>query len=268
MAGPCNWPISYVACANCPTLTGMSVQDKAMVEAMAVDYLWNWTLKAFGVCTVIVRPCRQDCLSVSTYWGSGPLSGSGPFPNPQLVGGLWTNVSCGFCPDACGCAGSHLQTLKLPGPIASVTEVKIDGVVLSPSAYRVDNHHLLVRLDGLPWPKCQDMSLPTTAPGTFEITYERGREVPVGGQTAAGLLACEMAKALCKDSTCALPARLQSITRQGVTMAVLDDFKDLDEGRTGIWLVDSWVASIMRPALASQVYSPDVPRIKGRTIYG
>lgn len=273
MAGPCNWQVSYAACAGCTTLNGMSVEDKAMVEDMATEFLWNWTLKAFGVCDVVVRPCRQDCSQLSTFWGNGPYGhgslGGGPWPNPQLVGGAWTNVSCGFCPqDDCSCSGSRLMTLKLPGPISSVSEVTIDGAVLLAANYRVDNHSLLVRLDGLPWPRCQDMSLPPSEAGTFQISYERGRQVPVGGQTAAGLLACEMAKALCRDASCALPARLQSITRQGVTMAVLDDFKDVSEGRTGIWLIDSWVASIVKPPARSQVFSVDVPRPKYRTTGG
>jgi len=256
MDGPCGWPISYTACNGCTVLDGMSADDRAMIEAAAVEYLWNWTLRAFGVCSLVVRPCRADCLdsSYSTFWGRGP------WPNPQLVGGSWTNVSCGFCKDTCSCSGSALSTLRLPGPIGAVTEVLIDGVVLDPSAYRVDNRSILVRLDGGVWPRCQDMASPTTTAGTWSVAYERGREVPVGGQVAAGLLACELAKAICRDSSCALPQRVQTITRQGVTMAMIDNGLGIEKGQTGIWAIDSWVSSITMPSRSSQVFSPDVPR--------
>ena len=108
------------------------------------------------------------------------------------------------------------------------------------------------------------MALPTTAPGTFSIAYDYGREVPIGGQLAAGVLACELAKAACRDSSCALPQRIQSITRQGVTVAVLDAFDDIDSGHTGIWLIDSWVSSIVKPLRPGRICSPDVPRPKWR----
>lgn len=95
------------------------------------------------------------------------------------------------------------------------------------------------------WPTCQRLDLPTTEPGTFAVTYRRGVSVPHGGQVAAWMLACELAKAWCGSDDCALPKRVQTITRQGVTMALLDDGAGLERGRTGIFLVDSWVASIV-----------------------
>jgi hypothetical protein len=269
-SAPCTWPISYASCADCTALTSMSAPDRALVEAMATGYLWNWTLKAFGVCPLLVRPCRQDCSSFSTFFGAGPFPrgfiGGGLWPNPQLVGGQWTNVSCGFCPqDNCSCGSSRLMTLRLPGPISEVSSILVDGAVLSPSAYRVDNHSLLVRLDGTPWPRCQDMTLPTSSVGTFSVAYQRGRDVPIGGQVAAGLLACELAKAICRDSACALPQRVQTITRQGVTMAMIDNGQGIAQGETGIWAIDSWVSSITQPARPSTVLSPDIPRPKWRT---
>ena len=42
-------------------------------------------------------------------------------------------------------------------------------------------------------------------------------------------------------------------------MAVLDGFDDLDQGRTGIWVIDSWVASINSSRHPSTVRSPDLP---------
>lgn len=102
------------------------------------------------------------------------------------------------------------------------------------------------------------MVAPITEIDTFQVTYMRGIDVPMGGQVAAGRLACELAKAACGDNTCALPKRVQTITRQGVTVGLLDSFDDVDKGRTGIWLIDSWVASMNIPqSRAGRVLSPD-----------
>ena len=38
--------------------------------------------------------------------------------------------------------------------VGSVTEVTIDGVLVPPSVYRVDNSTQLVRTDGGSWPSC------------------------------------------------------------------------------------------------------------------
>jgi hypothetical protein len=244
--------VSYAACTTCAPLDGMSEEDRYQFERMAVEYLWAWTLNAFGVCRETLRSCRSDCWALES---KDPLS-------PALVGGQWFNLTCGLCGDNCSCSAP--AALRLPGPVVSIDEILIDGAVLPPTAYRVDNQSLLVRMDGGFWPRCQNMSLPPSVPGTWQIAYQRGREVPVGGQIAAGIMACELAKAACRDGTCALPQRIQTITRQGVTMAMVDPFEGLDNGRTGIWLVDSWVASITTPVRAAKVYSPDVPRPKWR----
>lgn len=259
MNGPCEWGLSYAECSDTAALDSLNDEDKANVESMAVEYLWLWTRRQFGLCDVSIRPCRQDCTSSSTF---GQSSLGVPW-QPALVAGKWHNITCGLCGDLCDCA-NRASSLRLPGPVQSVTQIVVDGAVLDPTAYRVDNRQMLVRTDGGAWPTCQDLSLPATEPGTWQVTYTQGVEVPQGGKIAAGMLAAEFAKALCNDSTCRLPQRVQSITRQGVTMAVLDSFEDLEKGRTGIWLIDSWVASVVGTEVPSRVYSVDIPRPRNR----
>lgn len=272
---PCSWPVLYPGCSadadpeDLPApLDGMDDDQRALYELMATTHLWRWTGRRYGLCDVTVRPCRTDCFEGrSTYTGGGRSqalsSGSGysaPF-TPVLVGGSWFNIACGSCGDDCSCG--YTPTLILPGPVESITQVRIDGATLDPVSYRVDNRKRLIRVDGGDWPTCQDMAADPSDQyaSTFEISYTRGIEVPVGGQIAAGLLAVEFAKAVCKDPSCALPKRVQSISRQGVTVAaVLDSFDDIDTGHTGIWLVDSWVASVMKSPRTSRVLSPDLPR--------
>lgn len=256
---PCDWPVDYSACGGGlpEPLASLPASGVATFEEMAATYLWDWTGRKYGQCEVTLRPCRQDCWEGrSTFWGGsgGPLRGGLPF-TPALIRGQWYNLGCGTCGDACGCGST--QALRLPGPIASVGEVQIDGTVLDPAAYRVDNGRFLVRQDGDLWPTCQDMNLMLGQPDTWGVTYTKGYAVPKGGQVAAGLLANELAKAACNDKTCGLPRRVQSITRQGVTVAVLDAFDDIDEGHTGIWLIDSWVASVVRRPRRMRVLSPD-----------
>lgn len=256
---PCDWPVDYSACGGGlpEPLASLPASGVATFEEMAATYLWDWTGRKYGQCEVTLRPCRQDCWEGrSTFWGGsgGPLRGGLPF-TPALIRGQWYNLGCGTCGDACGCGST--QALRLPGPIASVGEVQIDGTVLDPAAYRVDNGRFLVRQDGALWPTCQDMNLVLGQPDTWGVTYTKGYAVPKGGQVAAGLLANELAKAACNDKTCGLPRRVQSITRQGVTVAVLDAFDDIDEGHTGIWLIDSWVASVVRRPRRMRVLSPD-----------
>jgi hypothetical protein len=273
---PCSWPVSYSDAKPCSALSA-DPTVRSQAETMATEFLWRWTGRQFGLCPVTIRPCRQNCYGgLSTFTGGEPrvlgqamggLYSRSPF-YPMMFNGEWLNVACGRCGNSCDCG--YTPSISLPGPIDSITEVVVNGVALPATAYRVDNYRHLLRIDGGDWPTCQDLSADSAAGsasasrGTWQVTYQRGSAVPAGGQVAAGLLACEFAKALVGDAGCKLPQRVQSITRQGVTVAVLDTFADLDKGRTGIWLIDSWVASIMKPAGRSRVYSPDLARPRNR----
>lgn len=243
---PCDWPIDYCADSLPKPLDGMEAPRVQLYERMAVDFLWNWTERRFGTCQTAVRPCRVLC----------PPGSRSPY-TPHLIGGRWYNIACGDCGDTCGC--TYTPTVVLPDIASSVDQVLIDGAVMSPTRYRLDNGRYLRRTDGGRWPVCQNLTVDTTEPGSWEITYTAGIPVPVGGQVAAGVLAKELAKAACGDSTCELPQRIQSITRQGLAV-VLDTFDDIEKGHTGIWLVDSWVASVTKAPVRSKVYSPDISR--------
>lgn len=249
---------------GCGPINALTPSQRANFERMAGEMLWNWSDRVFGLCDVKIRPCRSGCTSAAywreTFWGRGPY----PWMNrvntgswvPLLIGGQWYNLDCG-CAGACSCAEEGPTALRLPGPVESVSEVKIDGEVLPPSAYQVLYNRVLVRLDGKVWPACQDLMADSDKPNTFEVSYRRGVPVPTGGQVAAGILACELAKAACNDGTCQLPQRIQTLTRQGVTIGFNDDFSMLDQGKTGIWVIDSWTASVRKPPSHAGVRSPD-----------
>ena len=245
---PCLWPLSWVACSDTDALDSLTEYEREAVEAMAVDYLTSWTQGVFGTCPVVWRPCRQRC-----------FGGPGSMYLPLSFGGRSYAGGCGVCGDSCSCFNT--PTLRLVGPVASIDSVTIDGVALDADAYRLYSGNLLSRVDGGAWPTCQDMSAPPGQEGSFVISYQHGNPVPIGGQIAAGLLAVEMAKALCNDTECQLPLQVQQISRQGITISLMRDFNQLmANGQTGIWLVDSWMASVMQPRRPSRVYSPDVAR--------
>lgn len=246
LLAPCTWPVLY----PCPE-PDWTDDQKQVAETMATTLLWNWTGQIYGVCTTVLRPCRQDCNQVgSTFWGRGPYS-----PGYAMDHSLFRCGTCGG--NTCSCTWT--PTVVLPGPLLGVTEVLIDGLPLPSTAYRLEGNQL-IRVDGKDWPRCQDLTRPATEPDTWQITYTHGTEPPTAGQVAAGVLSIEMWKASCNDNTCQLPRRVQTVTRQGVTVALLDSFSDAAEGRTGIWVVDSWVLSVTRAPRRSRVHSPDVRR--------
>lgn len=262
----CDWPINYCSAPNSSAWESLPAAQRVLYEGAATEYLWRVTGRILGLCDVSIRPCRGDLPRPSTYEGSSghhPVHGGARW-TPVLVGGQWRNLACGGC-GGVSCACPTLTRLHLPGPVAEVTAVVLGGVPLDSAAYRVDNRRTLVRQDGYDWPSSQNMSAPAGDPDTFVVDYRMGVPVPSGGQIAAGVLAVELFKAACNDSTCGLPRRVQTVTRQGTTIAMLDSFEGLSGGRTGIWIIDSWIASITEPPRRASVASPDVPRGNFRT---
>ena len=90
-------------------------------------------------------------------------------------------------------------------------------------------------IDGESWPVCQDLAAEPTEEDTFEVDYMKGFPVPAGGQIAAGMLICQLSRAVCGEK-CDLPMKASSVSRQGVSMTF-----DLQPGETGLFLVDDWV---------------------------
>lgn len=256
----CGWTTD--SCCTALINAGDDVAKRCVTAAAEILYALSG--RQFGLCETVVRPCYKRCAESYglTTWNNGILGSSG-FPwLPVLSGGLWTNISCG-CQTSCSC--TEVSEVWLPGPIDSIVQVLQNGTVLDPSLYRVDNRRTVVRLDGSDgtealWPLCQDMDAAATENNTWEITYLRGRPVPEAGRAALGELACELCKACLGDSTCKLPSRVTSISRQGVTIAMLDPMTFIDYGRTGLYSVDLWLKT-MNPKGRSRgaaVLSPDI----------
>jgi hypothetical protein len=244
----CGWEI--IGCQDCAPFSNLDPAVQAEVEAWAINRLWLWTNQRFGQCPVSYRPCRKTC--------NGYAIGG-----PWLIGGRFLNLTCGICGDECSC--TYVSQVILPGPIWEPTEILIDGDPLDLDAVQVYDYNKLVRIDGGHFPTCQNLGATPFEVGTWQVTYLQGEPIPAGGQLVAGILAQEYAKAICGDGSCRLPKRLSSITRQGMTIAMLDNFTNLKEGFTGIWEIDDWIMSAIVPPARSTVFSPDVPRPKQPT---
>lgn len=190
-----------------------------------------------GNCPITIRPVSRNgalACGVRPWDGSG-WYGYQPFM-PLNLGGVWSNA---YCCDSFSVTENQ-KTLKLPPPVGRVDEVKVDGAVVDPVNYRIDNGNLLVwqTAGDAPWPTSQDLSLADTEPGTFAITYLNAHPVDGNGAYAVGILAQEFAKA-CTGRSCKLPENVTSIVRQGITMEVVSG--SFPGGETGLRAVDTFI---------------------------
>jgi hypothetical protein len=249
---PCSWTLDMSCCSEWDSYTN-TVRDRA--TAWATQILWALTGRRYGTCEITVRPCGSNC----QYYGGwmaypAVADGVGTVWTPFIRDGVWFNCACA---GACDCRARCRAWL--PGPVSSVTEVVVDGIVIDPSLYRVDNREYLIGLGDQCWPDCQNMNLESPEVGTFEVTYLRGTPLPLAGQIAAGIMACEFAKA-CSGGACSLPQNLSTLARQGIEVTMVNPTDLLDIGLTGIAEVDLWIRSVNpdRKTHRPKVYSPDL----------
>jgi hypothetical protein len=225
---PCAWTI------NTDCVSGWDDLDPSL-QAAATAYgslvMWALTGRRFGLCTVIARPCGVVCGggAFGSFWDDGGWA-------PYILDGEWFNCGCGG-----GCCAPTCQ-VYLDGPVDSVTSVVMDGVVVNPASYRVDDSHWLVRTDGLCWPSGQNYDVDSGV-GTLLVTYLRGDPVPPAVLGAAGILAGEWVKA-CLGQACAMPSHITSIARSGVTVAVHDLDTLIRNRLTGIAVVDQIIVAV------------------------
>lgn len=250
-----------------PTFTCELPTDSQSVSGTALEVasevLYAMSGRQFGLCSITIRPCRTDCWGGiwpfrSNYWAEFTVGDRWPYP--ALIGGLWYNLACGSCGDNCSCSIVH--EITLPGQIYDVTQVKVDGVILTPDTdYRVDNGRLLVRLDGEAWPMCNDLNKADTEDDTWSVTFRTGRPVPSLGQAAVGVLTEQFTKLLLCDDTCELPFNVTQLSRQGVDITFLDPQEIFQNRRTGLYLPDLFI-NTYNPHGRTQrarVYNIDAP---------
>src|SRR4030095_3775490 len=121
-------------------------------------------------------------------------------------------------------------------PVRSVSAVHYQGRELDSSEYSLRNNSYLVQKNSLPWVlnNVQELS----------VTYTYGTPIPAAGKRAAIRLANELILSDMGSAQCALPERISSVTRQGVSYTVLDPQEFINNGKVGIYEIDLFIAVV------------------------
>jgi hypothetical protein len=257
-SGPCDWGDvgDQICCDDWGTFSA-ALQAQAATYAKMV--LWAATGRQYGLCELTVRPCGRFCENCS--WNTWAYDGNGGWA-PFIWNGEWHNCWCGSNgPGGC-CTCSPDCAVYLPGPVSSIVSVRIGGESLNVTGggIFVLDQQWLVRTDTTAcWPQCADQNLAPGDPDAFEVTYLRGLAVPDALANAYATLSCEFARA-CLGLPCRLPGRVSSLSRQGLTVSMVDVQELLKYGLTGIYEVDLVIRSINPQSLfgRTRMWSPEL----------
>ena len=232
------WPVDRTCLPDLDE-TATDQERVQLQEAIdtAVMVLWALTGRTYAVEDVIARPCPRLADSEEiAQWGTGWGLTHGFVP--LLIDGRWQNwTGCGS-----DCTPEGKGVVRLPGPVAAVQEVRVDGVLIDPASYVLEGD-LLYRTHGGEWP-AQERSLPLGEPGTWSVAYQRGIAPPAGAAGMVGTLALEFWNMCQGTGQCRLPNRWQSIQRAGVSIQRADPTDILAQGYTGLPEVDAWIRAL------------------------
>lgn len=152
------------------------------------------------------------------------------------------------------------STCRIPltnQPVRRIEAVRVAGVALDPSSYRLDGNTLEL-VDGQ-WTVVGDCEQPVIV-----VDYTWGRKLPHDAKLALGEFICEGLKGL-NGGACRLSRRIISNARQGSTQT-FESMADLVEsGFIGLTISDAWIRAVNpgRQTRRSRVFSPHMPRRAG-----
>lgn len=248
------WPVDK---AGLPPVEGPEEEERLQAAVdTATMVLWRLTGAQYALQRLRARPCArvQD-------WEHEYTSGAGIRPahgmTPTLYGGRWHNLAC----SGGSCQSDGLSSVRLPGPVAAVLEVEVEGEVLSADSYAVEGDRVKRAL-GLPWPR-QDLQRPLGEPGTWSVLYYRGIAPPAGAGTMVAILAKELYLQATGAKGCRLPKNWQSVTRQGVSVQRANQADLLQHG-TGLPEVDLWVKALNPHGVSGPSRVASVDTLGGR----
>jgi hypothetical protein len=239
----------------------------AQMAAVASEVLYVRSRRQFtGTCgPVTIRPLARPPDSDSRYGGRGIPAG---YLTAGQYGSVWGVGGTG--------AVQYYGTVNPPTidlgayPVQEVTEVIINGVVIPPDEYQLQDYRQLVRVrtsasaeptEMWGWPIFQVLDLPLTEVGTFGVTYTYGVAPPVSGFNAACALGKQLVLNALGEDNC-LPQRVTRVSRQGVSVDVTDVQDFLAKGRVGIFEIDLFLDTYNPTGqrMKSLVWSPDLGR--------
>ena len=227
----------------------------ALEACQTASYLlWAMSGRKFTGTTIVTE--RYTCVLRNNRMGPSTKTNS-----PVLFGGDVYNIPSGDYDEYSELTADGLSPdarIRLRGrPVVRVIALRNKvGTIIDPSKYYLVDHSTIHVSAGTPWTPCNT-----------EITYEYGTPVPVAGRMAARTMALEFAKLWAGDDDCALPQRITSVSRQGISYTILDNQEFIDELRTGLYAVDLFLKTT-NPDNArrkAKVFTPDVPRARRYT---
>jgi hypothetical protein len=178
--------------------------------------------------------------------------------SPVLFGGDVYNIPSGDYDEYSELTSDGMSPdsrIRLRGrPVTKIHAIRNrNGGIIDASNYYLVEHSTIHIKAGTPWTPCNT-----------EITYTYGTPVPAIGKMAARTLAIEFIKLWSDDETCALPQRVTSVARQGVSYTILDQQEFIQEMRTGMYVIDLFIKTVNPDGARrkSKVFSPDQPRAR------
>jgi hypothetical protein len=220
----------------------------------ASHLLWSMSGRKFSGSTTVTE---RYVSAYDPYLRTGTSSMSHA---PQLINGKVENVVNGgngrySNHDFLGDGTNALTRVRLRGrKVVEIHNMRdMQGELIDPDTYYLADHSVIYGTPNASW----------TATNV-EVTYTYGTPPPPSGRAAARLLATELVKLYSGDDTCALPQRVTSVARQGVSYTVLDNQDFIDELKTGIYAVDLFLRAVNpdKARARSRVFSPDQPRAR------
>ena len=229
--------------------------DYAYEACKSASYLlWGMSGRKYSGLTTVTE---RYVSSYDPYLRSG---GSSLTYTPVLVDGNIVNIASGGFnryadDDFQGDGTSANSRVRLRGrKVVKIHTLRdLDGNIIEPSKYYLSDHSTILGVPGAGW-----------SPSQVEVTYTYGTPPPTAGRAAARVLATELVKLYEDDDTCALPQRVTSISRQGVSYTVLDNQDFIDELKTGIYAIDLFLKTVNpdKARARARVFSPDQPRAR------
>lgn len=262
-AGPCGLWIDAADVADCCSgfEGGTDTSELEPWVGPAVEALFALSGGRFtGLCGPVTdRPC-SGCGSCPAFQRWRYTDGSiGIVPTFGGDRWLWPAGSS-------GCSCSCVPEVWLGrSDIQGIAQVKIDGEVIAPSSYRLDQRRgMLVRTDGDRWPTCQAIHLDDDQPGTFSVSYWYGEQPTELAEKAAASLACQLWAACNNAGRCKLPKGTQQVVRGGTVIQLGGLIAEsLKKGATGVLVIDSFIAAYgvddEKDYDHVGVWSPDLP---------
>jgi hypothetical protein len=243
---------------NVEELGDFSHSDYAYDAVKTASYmLWALSGRKFSGTTTVTE--RYTC----TYDPYLRVGGSSLSYYPALINGQVVNFPGGSLDRGSNhemmADGTSLHSkLRLRGrKVIKIHTVRnTDGTIVPPSQYFLQDHSVLQGAPNSNWMACN-----------IEVTYTYGTPPPTAGRAAAKILATELVKLYEGDETCALPQRVTSVARQGVSYTILDNQDFIDELKTGIYAVDLFLRSSNpdKARARARIFTPDTPRAR-RTV--